>query len=110
FADQAAIAIENVRLFDETRAALERETAVGNVLKTLSRTVFDLEPALEAVVENAARLADADVAWMTKQVDGLNYDWGARYAKSGDPGVIFGQRAFVRNTLHGGGSGMKRVL
>src|SRR2546425_4887444 len=80
FADQAAIAIENVRLFDETRAALERETAVGNVLKTLSRTVFDLEPALAAVVESAARLADADVAWMTKQVDASTYDWGARYA------------------------------
>jgi len=110
FADQAAIAIENVRLFDETRAALERETAVGNVLKTLSRTVFDLEPALEAVVENAARLADADVAWMTKQVDGLNYDWGARYAKSGDPDVIFGQRAFGRNTLYVEGSVMNRVL
>src|SRR5205823_12574760 len=52
FADQAAIAIENVRLFDQTRASLDRQTAISNVLKTRSRTVFDLEPALEAVVES----------------------------------------------------------
>ena len=110
FADQAAIAIENVRLFDETRAALERETAVGNVLKTLSRTVFDLEPALAAVVESAARLADADVAWMTKQVDASTYDWGARYAKSGDPDAIFGRREFGRATLHVEGSVMSRLI
>ncbi|HEV8468319.1 MAG TPA: GAF domain-containing protein [Candidatus Limnocylindria bacterium] len=110
FADQAAIAIENVRLFDETRAALERETAVGNVLKTLSRTVFDLEPALEAVVESAARLADADVAWMTKQVDAGTFGWGARYAKSGDPDVIFGQRELGGNLLHVQGSVMNRLI
>ncbi|TMC78871.1 MAG: GAF domain-containing protein, partial [Chloroflexi bacterium] len=110
FADQAAIAIENVRLFDETRAALERETAVGNVLKTLSRTVFDLEPALEAVVESAARLADADVAWMTKQVDATTYDWGARYAKTGDPDVAFRRREFGRAILHVSGSVMDRLI
>src|SRR3989449_838305 len=110
FADQAAIAIENVRLFDETRAALERETAVGNVLKTLSRTVFDLEPALEAVVESAARLADADVAWMTKQVEANTFDWGARYAKSGDPDGIFGRREYGGNLLHVPGSVMNRLI
>src|SRR5439155_7309893 len=53
FADQAAIAIENVRLFDETRAALDRQTAVSDLLNTLTRTIFELEPTMQAVVENA---------------------------------------------------------
>ena len=69
FADQAAIAIENVRLFNETKEALERQSAVSEVFKTISRTVFELAPTLQTVVENAAKLADADVAWMTQRFD-----------------------------------------
>ena len=68
FADQAAIAIENVRLFSETKESLERQSAVSEVLKTISRTVFELAPTLQTVVENAARLCDADVAWMSQRV------------------------------------------
>ncbi|HUQ41861.1 MAG TPA: GAF domain-containing protein, partial [Candidatus Limnocylindrales bacterium] len=81
FADQAAIAIENVRLFNETKESLERQTAISEVLKTISRTVFDLEPTLAAIVENAARLADADVAWMTQRLDADHFTWGAQYAR-----------------------------
>jgi GAF domain-containing protein len=66
FADQAVIAIENARLINETKESLERQTAISDVLKTISRTVFDLEPTLQAVIENAARLADADVAWISR--------------------------------------------
>jgi GAF domain-containing protein/anti-sigma regulatory factor (Ser/Thr protein kinase) len=65
FAAQAAIAVENVRLFNETKESLERQTAVSEVLKTISRTVFDLGPTLQTVVDNAARLVDADVAWLS---------------------------------------------
>jgi len=68
FADQAAIAIENVRLFSETKESLERQSAVSEVLKTISRTVFELAPTLQTVVENAARLCDADAAWMSQRV------------------------------------------
>jgi GAF domain-containing protein len=68
FADQAAIAIENVRLFNETKESLEQQTAIGEVLKTISGSVFDLEPTLRAVVENAARLVGADLAWMSRRV------------------------------------------
>ncbi len=68
FADQAAIAIANVRLFNETKESLERQTAISEVLKTISGSVFDLEPTLRAVVENAARLVGADLAWMSRRL------------------------------------------
>jgi class 3 adenylate cyclase/putative methionine-R-sulfoxide reductase with GAF domain len=60
FADQAAIAIRIATLLTETREALDRETAVSEVLQSISRSVFDLEQVLQTVIASAVELARAE--------------------------------------------------
>ena len=90
FADQAVIAIENVRLFDEVQArtrelskSLQQQTATADVLKAISRSAFDLKTVLDALVEAAARLCEADQGTIARERDGV-YQRVATYGFSDD--------------------------
>ncbi len=70
FADQAVIAIENARLFNETKEALERQTATAAILATIAQARGDVQPVLETIVHSARELAGGLTATLWQIEDG----------------------------------------
>jgi signal transduction histidine kinase len=118
FADQAVIAIENVRLFQELQArnrdlteALEQQTATSEILRIISSSPTDIQPVLDAVARNAARVCDADDAQVYR-LEGDMLKHVARYGSleaslpgSGGylplcRGMVNGRAVIDRQTIH----------
>src|SRR5262249_23990839 len=119
FADQAVIAIENVRLFKELEAkntdlteALARQTTTSEVLKVISRSTFDLQPVLDTLVESATRLCAASTGLIWR-FDGEVFRLKANYGLSAEAkefwernphhpgrGSLPGRAALERRPIH----------
>ncbi|MEP7301905.1 MAG: GAF domain-containing protein, partial [Caldimonas sp.] len=82
FADQAVIAIQNARLFNETKEALERQTATAEVLKVISASPTDVEPVLNAVAERAGLLCKSESSRVWLLVAGDKLRAMAQYGPS----------------------------
>ena len=119
FADQAVIAIENVRLFDEVQArtrdlseALQQQTATADVLKVISRSAFDLQTVLDALLSSACRLCEADFGTIRYREEGdfrLAATFGckpewieqfAKYSTKPDRSSVFGRTIVDGHTVH----------
>jgi signal transduction histidine kinase len=125
FADKQIALMENfaaqavIALFDEVQArtrdlseSLQQQTATADVLKIISRSVFDLKSVLETLVESAARLCEADKATITRQRDGKFFpaeaygfspeflEYVRAFPMEPERGTIMGRALLERRIIH----------
>ena len=111
FAAQAVIAIENVRLLNELRELLQQQTATADMLKVISRSTFDLQTVLNALVEFAARLCNAEMAAIMRP-RGWTFDFAANYGFSKEMTALLAAKPVStgRGTLAGRTSSEGRTV
>jgi GAF domain-containing protein len=116
FADQAVIAIENVRLFKaleernaELTEALDQQTATGEVLRVISSSPTDIQPVFLALLESAARLCEASNCDLLLRVDGDRLEFSATHGQGANPpreplaitpGLVSGRAMLEGRTIH----------
>ena len=113
FADQAVIAVENVRLFNETREALEQQTATAEILEITARSPSDVQPVFDAIARNAMRLCDGAHCALFRfdgrlqhfaahcGVDAQTVDLLRRiYPREPDPARVSGRAILQREVIH----------
>ena len=119
FADQAVIAIQNARLFEEvqertreTQESLEYQTAISEVLEVISRSPSDIQPVLDTIAETAQRLCQSEHAYIMRLDRGRYYPAAAKDARAErirylkehpvavDRGSVCGRVALERRTIH----------
>jgi GAF domain-containing protein len=93
FADQAVIAIENMRLFNETKEALEQQTATGEVLKIISSSPTDVKPVFRVIVDKAMILADAQTCFLWL------YEGNGNFRAIEGAGVLLLQKQWVASAM-----------
>ena len=109
FADQASIAIENVRLFDETKEALDRQTATSEILRVIAASPTEVQPVLDAIAESAARVCGASDAHVYR-VEGQVLQQWAHFGPIGvlapgeslplSRGSVIGRAILDRRSIH----------